>query len=239
MAPVTLVSVASSTFSPRRCSARGQRFFTPDLLRGAFAGSGHCRRDALSTCCRMASSIGACRSAVELRDVFRARTVRPPRQMQQSRRRTLSGACTRRQRHAGEITAVEHNTVCSSSSAPSPEAADRLRALGYVSSSATATTQNPGAANPASQIAAWSEFERDLALVNANRAAEALGPLRALVMQHPDAPSVQLDICSRAQGRGTRGRGCRRVPTRRRTMAPGPWRFPRSGGRRARGWRHS
>ena len=75
-----------------------------------------------------------------------------------------------------------------SSSAPSPEAADRLRALGYVSSSATATTQNPGAANPASQIAAWSEFERDLALVNANRAAEALGPLRALVMQHPDAP---------------------------------------------------
>ena len=93
-----------------------------------------------------------------------------------------------------------------SSSAPSPEAADRLRALGYVSSSATATTQNPGAANPASQIAAWSEFERDLALVNANRAAEALGPLRRSSCSIRTPPCSARHMLAHSRTRATRPR---------------------------------
>jgi arylsulfatase A-like enzyme/Flp pilus assembly protein TadD len=72
----------------------------------------------------------------------------------------------------------------------SAEAAERLRALGYVAASA-----DPGpldsAPNPADQIASWTEFERASANLLAGRPWEAVGPLRRLAARHADAPVFQ------------------------------------------------
>ncbi|HXW04825.1 MAG TPA: sulfatase-like hydrolase/transferase [Vicinamibacterales bacterium] len=68
----------------------------------------------------------------------------------------------------------------------SSEAAERLRALGYVSGSAPAGPASPSAPNPARTIDAWTTFERALARVNGGSAREALPLLRELVQQHPE-----------------------------------------------------
>ena len=64
------------------------------------------------------------------------------------------------------------------------EAAERLRALGYVSGSAGGAVESR-APNPAGVIAGWTEFERALSLVNAARAREALPSLQKLAEAPP------------------------------------------------------
>jgi arylsulfatase A-like enzyme/Tfp pilus assembly protein PilF len=66
----------------------------------------------------------------------------------------------------------------------SGEAAERLRALGYVSGASQAAA-DPSAPNPARTIDAWTTFERALGLLNDGRPNEALAPLRGLVRDHP------------------------------------------------------
>ena len=68
-----------------------------------------------------------------------------------------------------------------------PEAAERLRALGYVSGSAASASDDPKAANPATQIAAWTAFERALGLLHGNQPAEAVNILRPLAAKYPEA----------------------------------------------------
>ena len=68
-----------------------------------------------------------------------------------------------------------------------PEAAERLRALGYVSGPTATRSDDPAAPNPARQISAWTDFERALGLLHASRPAEAIGILRRLVATHPEA----------------------------------------------------
>lgn len=68
----------------------------------------------------------------------------------------------------------------------SPEAAERLRALGYVGSAA-ATVDTDRAPNPARHIAPWSSFEDALAQVNAGRSSAALPALNRLVTGYPGA----------------------------------------------------
>ena len=70
----------------------------------------------------------------------------------------------------------------------SREAEERLRALGYVASSAP-TIQNPNATNPAARIAVWNAFEH--ALAQLNEGANAVGALRTLAAENPDAPVFQ------------------------------------------------
>jgi arylsulfatase A-like enzyme/cytochrome c-type biogenesis protein CcmH/NrfG len=66
------------------------------------------------------------------------------------------------------------------------DAAERLRALGYVAAAPSAPVRSD-AANPRDRIDLWNGFEKALSLMAARRAADALPELRALVKQAPDA----------------------------------------------------
>ncbi len=70
------------------------------------------------------------------------------------------------------------------------EAAERLRALGYVSAS-PGTPAGARGPNPRDRIAQWNRFEDALTLVAAGRSSDALGPLRALAAEDPDARVFQ------------------------------------------------
>jgi choline-sulfatase len=69
------------------------------------------------------------------------------------------------------------------------DAADRLRALGYVSGAAPAP--GAGAPNPARQIAAWNTFERELARLTAGDARGALPGLSRLARAHSESAIFQ------------------------------------------------
>ena len=69
------------------------------------------------------------------------------------------------------------------------DAADRLRALGYVSGSPTALPDD--APNPAKQIAAWNTFERELTRLSQDDARGALPGLSKLARAYPDSPVFQ------------------------------------------------
>ncbi|CAN5711501.1 hypothetical protein BH18ACI5_BH18ACI5_20070 [soil metagenome] len=77
------------------------------------------------------------------------------------------------------------------SAAIAPEAAERLRALGYVSGANAITSDDPGASNPARTIATWTEFEMALADLQAGRGASALSRLGALARANPGGPVFQ------------------------------------------------
>ncbi|MBA3232018.1 MAG: sulfatase-like hydrolase/transferase [Acidobacteria bacterium] len=72
----------------------------------------------------------------------------------------------------------------------SPEAAERLRALGYVGF-APAGPVPTDAPNPARVIEAWDAFEAALSLVTAGRARDALPALEGLAVRFPDGPVFQ------------------------------------------------
>ena len=74
----------------------------------------------------------------------------------------------------------------SAASTPSPEAQERLRALGYVAASPSASIP-ADAPNAAREIAAWGEFEDALADVSAGRRDRALPRLAALAARYPNA----------------------------------------------------
>jgi len=71
----------------------------------------------------------------------------------------------------------------------SPDAAERLRALGYVSGSGAPIDE--GAPNPARTIAAWNTFERELGRLSDGDARGALPGLSKLARAYPDAPVFQ------------------------------------------------
>jgi choline-sulfatase len=74
-------------------------------------------------------------------------------------------------------------------SAVPPEAAERLRALGYVSGAAAPADDT--APNPAKQIAAWNTFERELTRLSDGDARGAMIGLAKLARAYPDAPVFQ------------------------------------------------
>jgi arylsulfatase A-like enzyme/Tfp pilus assembly protein PilF len=74
--------------------------------------------------------------------------------------------------------------------AVSAEAAERLRALGYVSSAADPAPLDK-APNPADEIAAWATFERAFTDLSSGRAAEAVQPLASLAGRYPAAVVFQ------------------------------------------------
>ena len=77
------------------------------------------------------------------------------------------------------------------STALAADAAERLRALGYVSGASTQAGDSDAAPNPARHIAAWNTFERELTRVTANDARGALPGLAGLARAFPDAPVFQ------------------------------------------------
>jgi arylsulfatase A-like enzyme/Tfp pilus assembly protein PilF len=86
---------------------------------------------------------------------------------------------------------TELQSVAAPAAAAVPaDAAERLRALGYVSGSSAPKTSD-GAPNPARVIDAWTMFEKALSEVNAGRPTEALPALTILAAKFPDAPVFQ------------------------------------------------
>jgi arylsulfatase A-like enzyme/Tfp pilus assembly protein PilF len=70
------------------------------------------------------------------------------------------------------------------------DAAERLRALGYVAGGSTEAPAD-GAPNPADHIASWAAFEQAFSDLSAGRAAKAIAPLRDLADRYPDAVVFQ------------------------------------------------
>ena len=68
-----------------------------------------------------------------------------------------------------------------------PDAAERLRALGYVSGSSAIPSDDPEAPNPRHAIESWTVFERALGDLQAGRASAALPMLKTLAAKHPGA----------------------------------------------------
>ena len=101
--------------------------------------------------------------------------------------------------------------------AVSAAAAERLRALGYVSgSSAPASDTAP---NPAKQIAAWNTFERVLTRLSGGDARGALPGLTRLARTDPDAPVFQSTY---ARALKDTGRAAQAVDLYRRLIARWP-----------------
>jgi choline-sulfatase len=102
-------------------------------------------------------------------------------------------------------------------SAVSSDAAERLRALGYVSG--TAAPANDTAPSPAKQIAAWNTFERELSRLSGGDARGALPGLAKLARTYPDAPVFQ---ATHARALKDTGRAAQAVETYRRLVARWP-----------------
>ncbi len=84
--------------------------------------------------------------------------------------------------------ATHGGTVPDATPVPS-DAAERLRALGYVSGTPSASTDR--APNPARHIAAWNTFEGELTRLSDGEARAALPGLARLARAFPDAPAFQ------------------------------------------------
>ena len=99
--------------------------------------------------------------------------------------------------HSGVVQGMTTRVATIQSSAPAApaaiaaEASERLRALGYVSGSATPAASDPRAPNPARVIDAWATFESALSHINAGRARDALPALKVLAEKFPNAPVFQ------------------------------------------------
>ena len=85
--------------------------------------------------------------------------------------------------------------------AVAPEAAERLRALGYVSGSSVMTADEPNAPNPAREMAAWTTFEDALGRLQRRDATGALALLKPLAGQIPVRAGVSIHLCPGAEGR--------------------------------------
>jgi arylsulfatase A-like enzyme/Flp pilus assembly protein TadD len=73
----------------------------------------------------------------------------------------------------------------------SPEAAARLRALGYVAAAPSPPASDAGSPNPALHVASWNGFEAALSDLASGRAASAAAALGSLAARHPGAPVFQ------------------------------------------------
>jgi tetratricopeptide (TPR) repeat protein len=89
-----------------------------------------------------------------------------------------------------------------SSGGVTAEAAERLRALGYVSGSPSVSVDDPKAPNPARAIDAWTRFEQALGKLNAGQTAEAASDLRAIAAAHPESAVFQTTYARALQDAG-------------------------------------
>lgn len=81
-----------------------------------------------------------------------------------------------------------------SASGPDAETLEKLRSLGYIST--TNIVQKSGTADPKDKIGVWAEYERSLQLKNAGSKEDALKVLSELLEKEPDNPFLQTTIGS-------------------------------------------
>jgi choline-sulfatase len=91
---------------------------------------------------------------------------------------------------AARIDSIRQRGAGSSGRAISSDAAERLRALGYVASSSPPASGD-GGPHPASKIEAWNQFEDALAALNARHAEAAVATLATLAAANHDAAVFQ------------------------------------------------
>ena len=155
--------------------------------------------------------VGARGRALEAHSVVRDRALRPVERSRRAAER-CRGARRRRAGHDVAPDGIQAAVSRRHTAAVAAEATERLRALGYVSGSATPAGVDPRAPNPARVIDAWAAFETALAQVNGGRAQDALPALKDLAGRFPDALGVPDDVWAGAQGCGASGGSGRRVP---------------------------
>ena len=120
----------------------------------------------------------------------------------------------------------------------SSDAAERLRALGYVAGSAQRSGKED-APHPASKIDAWNQFEDALTALNARQVDAAVTALARLAAANPEAPVFQTTVRSRASGKRTVVARAGGVPARSEALTNGRLASARSGRCRARGRRQN
>jgi choline-sulfatase len=91
---------------------------------------------------------------------------------------------------AARIDSIRQRGAGSSGRAISSDAAERLRALGYVASTSPPASGD-GGLHPASKIEAWNQFEDALAALNARHAEAAVATLATLAAANHDAAVFQ------------------------------------------------
>lgn len=89
------------------------------------------------------------------------------------------------------LAAISTSATAPSAALPSPDARERLRALGYVSTAPSAHPTPGGRRNPAGRIAIWVAFEDALDELGAGRSSDALARLAALHAAHPGAQVIE------------------------------------------------
>jgi arylsulfatase A-like enzyme/Tfp pilus assembly protein PilF len=105
---------------------------------------------------------------------------------------------------SARIDAIRASAGPSAKREVSPESAERLRALGYVASTASPENlANP--ANPAKMIGVWNRFEDALSALNAHRP-NALGLLEPLAREHPESPVFQTTAARALKDTGNAGK---------------------------------
>jgi arylsulfatase A-like enzyme/Flp pilus assembly protein TadD len=93
----------------------------------------------------------------------------------------------------------------STTGAVSPEAAERLRALGYVAPTPTSPKRIlDRAPNPRDRIGEWNRFETALTLLSSGRSADAIAPLRQLAADDPNARVFQSTLAQALNDTGRR-----------------------------------
>lgn len=90
----------------------------------------------------------------------------------------------------------------SQSPAISPDAAAKLRALGYVAGGSSSTAVDASAPNPARVIESWTLFEKSLGLTNAARWADAIPALAQLAKRYPQGMVFQTSYARALQESG-------------------------------------
>jgi choline-sulfatase len=87
--------------------------------------------------------------------------------------------------------AIAARAVASADAAPSAEAVERLRALGYVATVASPPPAGADAPSPVTVVREWSRFQGALADLHGGAAERAVSTMAALVRERPDAPVFQ------------------------------------------------
>ncbi len=87
--------------------------------------------------------------------------------------------------------AVAGRAVASVAAVPSAEAAERLRALGYVASAPSSRPAGDAAPSPVTVVHEWSRFQDALADLQRGEVERATATMAALVHERPDAPLFQ------------------------------------------------
>ncbi len=112
--------------------------------------------------------------------------------LQNDARELRNVAAERQQTVQGMTSVLSRMQPASSAAAPvAPEAAERLRALGYVSGSGAIKSDDRAAPNPASHIGTWAAFERAFSTLQSGKAGEAAAMLKPLAAENPGAPVFQ------------------------------------------------